>query len=117
MFKNWLKWQKGRQNTGYEKMLVCESYFPVPFDIYILRFNKGNEIPEHTDKVMQGFKHYRMNIILKHSIEGGDFVCNNCIINNKYVKFFRPDINIHSVTKIIKGTRYVLSIGFLKKEK
>jgi len=30
------------------------------------------------------------------------------------VAFFRPDVSKHSVTKVEGGTRYVLSIGWLR---
>jgi hypothetical protein len=34
-------------------------------------------------------------------------------LNWNRVKWFRPDIHEHSVTPITKGTRYVLSFGWL----
>lgn len=59
------RWQKGRQNTGYDKMLIGGGLWPYPFDIYILKFSEG-------------------------------------------------DISEHAVSKVLKGSRYVLSIGWVE---
>ena len=45
-------------------MLVGDGLWPYPFDVYILRFREGQEIPPHVDKVDRG-EHYRLNIVLK----------------------------------------------------
>jgi hypothetical protein len=107
---NLFKWQKGRQGTGYDKMLLATLPWPIPFDCYLLRYPDGSEIPPHRDPVAKG-KHFRLNVILKQS-KGGQFTCENPIFESKRVKFFRPDLSLHSVTKV-KGTRYVFSFGWL----
>ena len=109
---NLFRWQKGRQLSGYDKMLLAGAYWPIKFDMYLLRFPEGSEIHTHKDEVTSG-KHYRLNIVVKQSKAGGDFVCENPIYENSRVKYFRPDISCHSVTKIERGTRYVLSIGWV----
>jgi len=39
-------WQKGRQKTGYDKMLLATAKrFPLPFDLYLLKFGEGTEVP------------------------------------------------------------------------
>ena len=48
---------------------------------------------------------------------GGEFISEKHIFESSRIKFFRPDIYKHSVTKIEKGNRYVLSFGFLIKDK
>lgn len=53
--------------------------------------------------------------MLKHAEEGGEFICENLIINYSRIKLFRPDVEQHQVLKINKGTRYILSIGWIKK--
>lgn len=111
-----MKWERGRQESGYDKMLLAYGKFPLPFDCYILRFPEGSEIGTHTDPVDKGKKHYRMNIVLKKAKEGGEFVAENAIINWPRVKLFRPDVTPHSVTRVVTGYRYVLSIGWLRKE-
>jgi hypothetical protein len=109
-------WQLGRQGSGYFKRLILSSSFPVPFDIYILKYPNGSHIDWHTDPVLN-YKHYRLNIFLRQPSQGGQFSCEQKpILSNKYFQFFRPDINKHKVDKIIGSTRYVLSIGFLIKD-
>lgn len=110
----WFRWRSGRQETGYEKMLFLVNPFIIPFDVYLLRFREGSEIPEHTDPVSDR-RHFRLNIILRNAREGGDFVCSDPIFENRRIKLFRPDLSAHSVTKILRGTRYVLSIGWARK--
>ncbi len=115
LFWKLFQWEKGRQNTGYRKMLLGFGFWPCPFDAYLLRFTEGDEIPPHKDSVDSG-KHYRLNIILNDAIEGGEFICKNTIFENPWVKFFRSDIATHAVTKIEKGERWVLSIGWKEPE-
>lgn len=108
------RWQNGRQDSGYDKMLLLWSMLPLPFDIYLIRYRIGSYIKPHVDQVKSG-RHYRLNIVLKNSKEGGDFVCSNCIVNTKRIKLFRPDISEHSVTEVKAGKRYILSIGWIRK--
>jgi len=108
----WLRWQKGRQNSGYDKMFLLGMRWPKPFDMYLLRFPEGSEIAPHTDTVESG-AHHRLNVILKHAREGGEFVCSNAIIDSQRIKYFRPDISEHSVTRVNKGCRYVFSVGWV----
>lgn len=115
-FLDRFKWQSGRQSSGYSKISLLESMWPIPFDLYLLKFPEGSQIPEHVDKVDKGFRHYRLNIILKKSLSGGEFLSEKSIINWSRIKFFRPDISKHSVTKVVGGSRYVLSFGFLLKD-
>ena len=111
-----MKFVKGRQNSGYDKMkIIISSYFM--FDVYILRFNEGSYIDTHVDKAKDGYEHHRINIILKSAREGGEFVCENTIFRNSFINYFRPDIEEHAVTRIDEGTRYVLSIGWLRKKR
>lgn len=112
-FGKLFRWEAGRQETGYEKMLLCGAIWPIKFDMYLLKFSVGSEIPPHVDPVTQG-KHYRLNIVLKSANEGGEFICRNPIYETKRIKFFRPDLSEHRVTKIVKGTRYLLSVGWIK---
>lgn len=106
-------WRKGRQNTGYDVLTICSSKWPIPFDLYIIRYNQGAYIPPHIDIIESG-KHYRLNVVLKNADIGGEFVCKNPIYETSRIKLFRPDISEHSVTKIFSGTRYVLSLGWLR---
>ena len=107
------RWRNGRQGTGYDKMLLAHGRVPLPFDLYLLRFPTGTRIGPHTDKVESG-QHYRLNVILKPARQGGEFQCADPIYVNRRVKLFRPDRSEHSVTRIDAGTRYVLSLGWVR---
>ena len=107
------RWERGRQKSGYDKMLLCGAMWPIKFDTYLLKFPEGSEISPHTDKVVSG-KHYRLNIVLKNADKGGEFICSNPIYETKRIKLFRPDVSEHQVSKIVKGNRYLLSIGWVK---
>ncbi|WP_431635496.1 hypothetical protein ACQVBX_16595 [Dyella sp. KULCS107] len=106
------RWQKGRQGSGYDKMLLLTGRWPLPFDSYLIRYPEGSEIPPHTDPVTEG-RHYRLNLVLKSPKLGGDFVCASPIFASRRIKLFRPDACEHSVTKVAGGSRYVLSLGWV----
>jgi len=106
------RWQRGRQGTGYDKMLLVTAPWPVPFDSYLLRYPEGAEIPPHTDPVQSG-RHYRLNVVLKAPVSGGEFVCATPLFATRRIKFFRPDACEHSVTRVVGGSRYVLSLGWV----
>jgi len=110
--KNAFRWRRGRQGTGYDKMLLVTAPWPVPFDSYLLRYSEGSEIPPHADPVHDR-AHYRLNVVLKSPRSGGDFVCADPIFETKRIKLFRPDKSQHSVTRVVGGSRYVLSVGWL----
>lgn len=110
----WLRWEKGRQNTGYDKLLLVANPFLLPFDCYLLRFPEGTEIPPHRDPVKAG-RHYRLNIIVKRAPVGGEFICADPLFQTRRVNLFRSDLCTHSVTRVEGGSRYVLSIGWILK--
>jgi hypothetical protein len=97
----------GRQGTGYEKLKLFSALF---FDSYVLRFDEGSYIPEHVD-IVDGFNHFRLNVILRNADEGGEFRCDNVLSIFGRVHLFRPDIEKHLVTEIHSGRRIVLSFG------
>jgi hypothetical protein len=107
------RWQSGRQGSGYDKMLLLTGRWPLPFDSYLIRYQEGSSIPPHTDPVQQG-RHYRLNVILKSPKSGGAFVCATPIYSSARIKLFRPDECEHSVTQVQGGSRYVLSIGWVR---
>ncbi|MGB0833537.1 MAG: 2OG-Fe(II) oxygenase [Psychrobium sp.] len=95
-------------------MLLAGATWPIKFDMYLLKFPEGSEIPPHVDKVSSG-KHYRLNIVLKQAARGGEFICASPIFEISCIKLFRPDVCEHSVTKVEEGSRYLLSIGWIKR--
>jgi len=112
-FLDKLKWKHGRQAGGYQKLKIFESKF-FSCDCYLLYYKEGSFIPEHTDPVKKK-KHYRLNIELVKPKRGGYFIYDLPLIWKFYrIVLFRPDITIHSVTKIIKGYRLMLSIGWAR---
>jgi len=94
-------------------MLLIANPFLIPFDCYLLRFRSGAKIPSHIDPVTDK-RHYRLNIIIRKAKQGGKFVCSDPIYSNRRIKLFRPDLSPHAVTKVTKGTRYVVSIGWVR---
>jgi hypothetical protein len=111
-FAQVFRWQRGRQGTGYDKMLLLTAPWPVPFDCHLIRYPEGSEISSHTDPVTSG-RHYRLNIILKSPRSGGEFVCAAPLFATKRIKLFRPDACQHSVTRVVGGSRYVFSVGWV----
>ena len=109
---NWLKWQPGRQGSGYDKLLIATARWPVPWDCYLIRYREGSLISYHTDPVDKK-KHFRLNVIVKRAERGGEFYCERAILVSKRIILFRPDISIHAVAKVIEGSRYVFSIGWV----
>jgi hypothetical protein len=114
-FRAAFRWQRGRQNSGYDKMLLLQSWWPLPFDVYLLRYPEGAEVPPHRDTVSFG-RHYRLNIILTRPQAGGEFVCAQPLFATNRIKLFRPDLEEHSVSRVRQGTRYVLSLGWVLRQ-
>lgn len=114
-FRTWLRWQPGRQGTGYAKLLLLTGRRPLPFDCYLLRYRPGQGIPPHTDPV-PGFRHYRANLILASGREGGAFQCQSTLYSRPRLHIFRSDLSTHAVEPMVRGTRYVLSVGWLRPE-
>lgn len=108
------RWTPGRQGSGYEKMLLFASPFPLPFDVYLLRFREGAYVDWHRDPAPPGKQHWRLNVFLRKALEGGQFLRRGSMPDPwAWYQLFRPDIQEHSVTPVVRGTRYVLSIGWL----
>ena len=110
-----LKWEKGRQGTGYLKLPIIFTKFPIPWDVHILKMPERSRIKLHTDPV-PNYKVYRLNIVLREPKEGGKFICPSAMINFRRLKYFRPDVMPHSISRIEEGERLVLSIGWCLRE-
>ena len=115
----WLQWKTGRQESGYQKMLLATLPWPIPFDFYLLHYKEGSSVDWHKDPSKDGFEHHRINLVVWKSKAGGAFLQRKgvVVINEGRLNKFRPDITEHAVEKIIQGQRYVLSFGWLAKEK
>jgi hypothetical protein len=97
-------WSPGRQGTGYRKLCLWEFK---KFDCWVIDYPIGSSAPSHTDPCTLG-RHYRFNILLS----GKDNFTGKTIYSSNRIKFFRPDINIHSVNET-DCRRVVLSFGFI----
>ena len=113
-FATAFRWQRGRQGSGYDKMLLHTTRWPIVFDAYLIRYPEGSEVPPHTGPVTVG-RHFRLNVILKSPKSGGDFVCADPIFATRRVKSFCPDACEHSVTRVVGDSRYVFSLGWVIK--
>jgi hypothetical protein len=107
-----LRWLPGRQGTGYDKLPLASARWPLPFDVYLIRYREGSHVPPHTDPVADG-RHYRLNIILTAAAVGGEFVCADPLFATARVKLLRPDRSVHSVTPVERWRRLVLSVGWV----
>lgn len=107
-----MKWEQGRQGTGYEKITILSPNNKfIPADFYVIRYPTGSYIPPHQDKV-EGRRHFRINIEIIKAKRGGQFICNKTILSIGRLRFFRPDTESHMVTKIESGQRIILSLGW-----
>lgn len=104
-------WEEGRQKGGYKKFPIVFTKFPIPWDLHLLKMPKDSYIKEHTDPY-PNYKMYRVNLVIREPIEGGQFRCKDAMIDWRRLKFFRPDIMKHSVDCVSEGERLVLSFGF-----
>jgi len=118
----WLTWDKGRQDSGYEKMLLATSKF-FKFDCYILKFPDGVGIPTHVDPSIPGYEHHRFNFFLTTpSIGTGVVTIEGPHWETKHGRAhkFRPDLYQHHMTPARRiwsnNATYILSIGWLKKK-
>lgn len=107
-----MKWEKGRQGTGYEKLKIFQF---LNIDCYLLRYKVGDSIPWHVDPV-PGYRHWRLNVTLKEAVEGGEVLHklpdhNFAEVQEDRVVIFRSDLVEHCVSKIYKGKRIVLTFG------
>lgn len=104
----------GRLGTGYRKMTLFSSK-RLGCDLHILWFPRGSHTPVHVDPVSDR-RHYRANIVLKNAIVGGHFESSGVIYKiDKRLYVFRPDIELHGVSRVAYGSRWVLSFGFVRK--
>lgn len=112
-----LKWEAGRQGTGYEKLKLFNRwkfFSRFKWDLYILRYPVGAGIPLHCDPVPD-HKHYRLNVYLWNAKSGGVPEHYDTIFTNRFFTLFRPDLHLHGVSPVVAGTRYVLSFGFVRR--
>jgi hypothetical protein len=97
-----LRWQPGRQGTGYRKLLVAHGR---RWDLYLLDYPVGAFVPEHVDPV-PGRHHWRANLVLwgERAFQG------EAVLRLGPLVVFRPDVTPHAVSTVGRR-RVVLSFG------
>jgi len=109
------KWTKGRQGTGYEKLTLLLSRH-LKLDAYIIRLPTGVDVPRHTDPAVPGFGHHRINITMRAPKRGGvTYIQASDGSSHRAPRAykFRPDEQVHYVTRIDEGELWLFSIGWL----
>lgn len=124
-------YEPGRQGTGYDKLALplsdttaalrkrCLETLGLPadtaHDCYVVRYLKGTFIPPHKDDAPLATSHHRINCVLRQCTRGGELVVDGTTYpltaGDAYV--FRPDLELHEVTEIIDGARYIFTVGAL----
>ncbi len=60
-----MKWETGRQNSGYDRLTLFRVFFPIPMDCHLIKFPTESYIRPHVDEGGEAGRHFRLNIILK----------------------------------------------------
>lgn len=99
-----MRWEMGRQGTGYHKLVLGHGR---RWDAHLIAYPPGVGIPTHIDQLPKR-RHLRLNVTL---LRGGSRLLTNDVlfhIGQRLVMFWsdRP----HSVTAG-SGSRIVLSVG------
>lgn len=79
--------------------------------LHINRYRVGGELHEHTDVIKEGERQFRIQLILKNAIRGGELLCERFIINRRHFKIFEPARFKHEVTRVEEGERFLLNLG------
>jgi hypothetical protein len=106
--KQFFVWKIGRLNGLYEKMCLFSWR---KFDCYLIRFQKGFQLPLHTDPAPNGYIHNRLNIL----IYGDDAYVGNYVWKFWRIMFFNAGM-VHG-TCMLTRPRMLLSFGWLSKER
>jgi len=110
MMRLW-NWQPGRQGSGYDIFTLLWST-RLRLDCYLIRYRTGAFIGPHRDPVRPGEKHWRANLILWPARAGGELVCERSLLRIGPLNVFRPDLALHAVSEVTRGTRIVFSVGW-----
>lgn len=107
-----LRWEKGRQVGSYSKLALIPLWLSklINADAYILRFPDGCSVIKHKDPVAEGYRHYRMNLVIKRPDRGGRMYCLGPVKRIGPFDIFRPDLYEHGLQPI-EGSMYMLSFG------
>jgi len=112
-----VRWERGRQGTGYWIFKIF-SVWTLHCDCYLIYYPTGSYIPPHKDPAIDGYEHHRINIVLRQADKGGWFWVRQGFgvgTTDRSIVRFRPDIQEHSVDRVLEGSRLVFSFGWLRK--
>ena len=85
------------------------------FAVYLVHYSTGHAIMPHVDMVAEG-RLYKLNCILVKPQAGGEFRCEKTILNLfGRVVLFRPDLYQHAVSRIERGSRWLLSVAVTRR--
>jgi hypothetical protein len=114
---NRFRWRFGRQGGGYSVLTLFSSK-RLRLDVHLIRMRQGDAVPWHIDPAPEGFKHFRFNFILRRPKLGGWFEARGptdaLLVRTSRAMLFRADTLEHRVTAIERGSRLVLSVGWLE---
>jgi hypothetical protein len=107
-----LRWEKGRQVGSYSKLALIPLWLSklINSDAYILSFPAGCSVIKHRDLVAEGYKHYRMNLVLRRPDNGRRMYCLGPVKRFGRIEIFRPDLYDHGLEPIT-GSMLMLSFG------
>lgn len=108
-------WQD-RSDTGAmpAKVKTRVLFHSKRLSIYLVRYPEGHKIGSHLDMVSEG-RLYKLNYVLIKPRAGGQFFCEQNIINlSGRLYLFRPDLYQHGVSKIERGSRWLLSFALTR---
>ena len=111
-----LRWQRGRQAGSYSKLALIPVWLSklINADAYILSFPAGCSVVKHRDPVAEGYKHYRINFVLKRP-GSQRMYCLGPVKRFGRIEIFRPDLYEHGLEPIARSM-YMLSFGIRIKE-
>jgi len=82
--------------------------------IYLVHYPEGHKIGPHLDMVSEG-RLYKLNYVLLKPRAGGEFFCEKNMFNLfGRLYLFRPDLYQHGVSKIERGSRWLLSFALTR---
>jgi hypothetical protein len=111
------RWKPGARGAGYNKFHIMNMKWPIFADTMLFHYPIGGGRIPHRDPLpakRKDWSHYRFNIELWKSGDGGEFIMHEGKPVFKFWRFvlFRADLYTHEVTTVTRGCRYVLSIGW-----